>query len=181
MTVPSPERAVPAIADTLPAIRRLLAAYGATRYTVRLPDGDAALTVGARPSRPLSAWTLPDRPWVLITACNPHSQPRSGRSNALRMRALTRALAAVDPLRVFDAAGYAPDRRWVEPSLLVIGLDPAITDALARRFDQNALLTGHGVAPARLRLYRMDWAAALGRVDTAGCEWAEWALESARA
>lgn len=179
MTARNPERV--AATDTPQAIRRLLAAYRATCYTVQLADGEARLHVGAAPPAALMQLLQPDHPWVLISACNPHSRPRSARSNALRMRALTRALAAVDPRRVFDAAGYAPDRRWAEPGLLVIGLDPANTDALARRFDQNALLAGHGVAPARLRLYRADWAAALGRVDIADCEWAEWAVESARA
>ncbi len=179
MTTRNPDCA--AVTDPPQAIRRLLAAYRATCYTAQLADGEAQLHVGAAPPAALTQLLQPDRPWVLISACNPHSRPRSARGNALRMRALTRALATVDPLRVFDAIGYAPDRRWVEPSLLVIGLDPAITDSLARRFDQNALLTGHGVAPARLRLYRADWAAALGHVDIADCEWAEWAVESARA
>ena len=179
MTMRRPERGV--ATDTPRAIRRLLAAYRGTCYTVQLAAGETRLRVSAAPPAALMQLLQPDRPWVLISACNPHSRPRSARSNALRMRALTRALAAVDPLRVFDAAGGAPDRSWVEPGLLVIGLDPAITDALARRFDQNALLAGRGAAPARLRLYRADWAAALGRVDTAGREWAEWAVESPRA
>lgn len=63
----------------------------------------------------------------------------------------------------------------------MIGLDPGVSDALARRFGQNALLAGRGATPARLRLYRADWAAALGRVDTAGSEWAQWAVEFPRA
>ena len=165
------------MADTLQTIRSLLAAYRATRYTAQLPDGAVALTVGATPPRALGRLTMPDHPWVLITACNPHSRPCSARSNAMRMRALTQALTALAPLRVFDATGCAPDRNWVEPGLLVIGLDPAVSDALARRCGQNALLAGRGAASARLRLYRADWAAALGRVDTAGSEWAEWAVE----
>lgn len=163
------------------AIRDLLAAYLATRYTVRLADQDVQIRVGAEPPPALRALLQPGHSWVLITACNPRSQRGPARGNALRMRALARALVAVDPLRVFDAEGCAPDRSWVEPGLLVIGLDPGITDALARRFEQNALLAGHGTAPARLRLYRADWAAALGHVDTSGCEWAQWAVESARA
>ncbi len=178
MTTRRPE---PAAVLTPLAIRDLLTAYRDTRYTVQLADRDVRIRVGAAPPPALRALLQPGRFWVLITACNPHSQPCPARDNALRMRALARALVAVDPQRVFDAAGCAPDRSWVEPGLLVIGLDPGITDALARRFEQNALLAGHGTAPARLRLYRADWAAALGHVDTAGCEWAEWPVESARA
>ncbi len=179
MTAPNSEHA--AAADTPQAIRSLLAAYRATRYTAHLPDGAVTLTVGTSPPRALGRLTMPDRPWVLITACNPHSRPCSARSNALRMRSLARALAVLAPPHVFAAAGCAPDRSWVEPGLLVIGLDPDVTDALARRFGQNALLAGRGAAPARLRLYRADWAVALGRVDTAGGEWAQWAVEFPRA
>lgn len=181
MTAPNSEHPAPSSANTLPAIRRLLAAYRTSRYSVHLQDGEVLLQVGTAPPPALRHLLQPDHPWVLITACNPHSRPCSTRSNALRMRALARALAAVAPPRVFDAAGYAPDRGWVEPGLLVIGLDPDVTDALARRFGQNALLAGRGAAPARLRLYRADWAAALGSVDTAGGEWAQWAVEFPRA
>ena len=171
----------PTAAMTPESIRDLLTAYRATRYTVRLADREVRLRVGAAPPPALRALLQSDRLWVLMSACNPQSRPCSARGNTQRMRALTQALAALAPPHVFDAAGCAPDRSWIEPGLLVIGLDPGITDALARRLDQNALLAGRGTGPARLRLYRADWAAALGRVDTAGREWAEWALESARA
>ena len=171
MTTRNSERA--AAVDTPQAIRSLLAAYRATRYTVRLQDGEARLRVGAAPPATLMQQLQPDRPWVLITACNPHSRPCSARANAMRMRALTQALTALAPLRVFAAAGCAPDRSWIEPGLLVIGLDPGVSDALARRCGQNALLAGRGAASARLRLYRADWAAALDREDSSGSEWAQ--------
>ena len=170
-----------AATDTPQAIRGLIAAYRAARYRVRLAEGEVVLRVGSAPPTALQRLLQHDRPWVLISACNPHSRPCPARSNAVHMRALTRVLAALAPLHVLTAAGSAPDRSWVEPGLLVIDLASDVTDALARRFGQNALLVGRGATPARLRLYRADWAAALDRVDSAGIEWAQSAVEFPRA
>jgi hypothetical protein len=132
----------------------LLAAYRATEYRVRLPGGGwAAIRIGAPP--PAALRTLIDaRPWGFITAWNPYSRPLPRDANRLAQRALLAELRALPDIAAIRAGcGAGPDG-WREPSLFVSGARTGALDTLARRYEQNAYVHGHGAAPARLRLPR---------------------------
>lgn len=127
----------------------LAALYAAAQYAVGV-DGDAiALRVGAL-APDLEAY-LPAPRYVLISAWNPASEPRSDAANEAADRALTARLDAAGIGR-HAAWASAPDGQWHEPGWLLTGADPAEADRLARDFGQAAVLAwDHGEA-VRLRM-----------------------------
>lgn len=133
---------------------RLLAAYLATDYRVRLARGGwASIRVGAPLPAALAALTG-ERPWGFLTAWNPASSPLPRQQNRQAQRALLAALREL-PGTVEIRAGVGIDAGWREASLFVIGPGVAALDALARRFGQHAYVHAPNArAPALLR--RMD-------------------------
>lgn len=109
------------------------------RIGQRHPDLDARLAAASA------------RSWVLITAWNPGSLPRSEQENAGAQAELSAALARAGRLG-WPARGESPDRGWVEESLCVLDLDPEQAHALARRFGQVAVVQGELGSEARLLL-----------------------------
>lgn len=146
-------------------IRGLLALYRRTHYEVTLPDGDAAtLRIGAPPPPSVAGWIGADAFAVCVTACNPRSRRLPDADNERRMAEL-RALLQREGARRLEGAGSVPGEPWREPGLLVAGIALARIDALARAFRQNASVHVRVRAPARLRLHRPDWEAALPAAD----------------
>ncbi len=121
-----------------------------TEYRVRLPRGGCALIrIGAPLPESLRDF-LDDgnEPWGFITAWNPHARIAPRSFNRARQRELR------DALRELNAqyhAGIGAGKDWREPSLFVTGVDFEMLDALARRFQQAAIVRGVGRGMAELR------------------------------
>ncbi len=129
---------------------RLRAAYLATDYRVRLPQGGVArLRIGAPPPGALLALTH-GVPWAVITAWNPQSQPVPRARNRSAQRALLAELRASPDVRAIRAAAGVGADGWREPSLLAIGLDADAARVLCSRYGQLAFVAGVGEAPPQL-------------------------------
>lgn len=128
----------------------LLAAYLATDFRVRLPQGGwASLRIGVPPPDALLALTG-GAPWGVITAWNPrsHAMPRDWNRRAQRtLLAELRARADVRGIRAAVGVGAGA---WRECSLLVIGAHEASLRALCARHDQHAFIAAEGAAPPQL-------------------------------
>lgn len=124
--------------------------YAAADYRVRLPRGGyASIRIGAPLPAPLRA-RVRDQPWGFITAWNPQGLQQDRHANRIAQRRMLDELrAAPATIAILPALGVGGD--WNEPSLLVIGPDPAWLDALARRCRQLAWVDGDADGIARLR------------------------------
>lgn len=128
----------------------LLAAYLATDYRVRLPQGGvASLRIGAPPPSALLQLTK-GAPWAVLTAWNPRSQPMPRAWNRRAQRLLLADLRAHPDICAIRAAVGAGANGWRESSLLVIGADAASLRMLCLRHDQHAFVAGEGDTPPRL-------------------------------
>ena len=127
----------------------LAALYTAAAYAV-VVDGDAiALRVG-EPSPDLEAY-LPADTYVLVSAWNPASEPRSDAANEAADAALVARLDAAGIARQ-SAWASAPDGQWREPGWLLTGVEQAAADRLAVDFGQAAVLSWQRGQPVRLRM-----------------------------
>lgn len=117
-----------------------------------------ALQIGA-PSPDLET-AFPEGPsFGLLSAWNPYSVERPEHTNRLADESLNAALLASGaPFR--PAFSSARNRTWREPSWLVVGVPAPDFDAMARRFGQLATLYWGRGEPVRLRMYRVQPAAA---------------------
>jgi hypothetical protein len=87
---------------------------------------------------------------ALLTACNPRSVATSRVDNAAAMRALASAVRGAGYPSV-ESLATDPVGRWPdEPGLLIFGIGRDAALALARRFDQNALVWIDGAATPEL-------------------------------
>lgn len=155
--------------DSAERVRALLAFFRETHYDVAMPEGGiVALRTGQLPAAAIARW-IGGGAAIYMTACNPYSQAMSRDENARRQAALRSDLDTLGA-RVLDGTGHIPGERWREPSFLVAGLDLAAVDALARAYEQNALLVVEPGKPVRMRIYRPEWRAAAG--TAADVEWA---------
>ncbi len=128
----------------------LLAAYLATDYRIRLPQGGvASLRIGAPPPSALLQLTQ-GAPWAVITAWNPRSQPMSRACNRRAQHRLLAELRACPDIRAIRAAVGVGAGGWRESSLLVVGADEAGLRALCARHGQHAFIAGEGATPPRL-------------------------------
>jgi glycine/D-amino acid oxidase-like deaminating enzyme len=147
--------------ESVEQIHALIALYRATHFDVALPDGrTSSLHIGRIAPPELRDWIGADALATFLTACNPRSQTLPDAENALHLETLRTRLRAWD-CRFLEGVGHIPGEHWCEPSLFVAGLDLAGVDALARKFDQNAVITVVGDNDARLRIHRVDWCHAL--------------------
>ena len=96
---------------------------------------------------------------MFLTAWDPGSIPRGDAENRSALAAMRAALER--HARVYDGVGADAGLTWHEPSLLAVGLPLEVADAEARRRRQNAIVTARPGGPARLRIYRRDWRAAV--------------------
>ena len=125
-------RPPPPLPDTLEA------AYRATEYRVDEAPG-LIIRIGEHQA---ACDALLDRHHVtralLLSACNPYSEPGSEAGNQLRHALLAAELGNAG-LRSLPAEGLDPSGQWPpEASLLVLGATPAQEDALLRDYEQHA-------------------------------------------
>ena len=86
---------------------------------------------------------------AFLTAANPRSEPRPATQNLAALQRMKKALK--HPFR--RGEGRSADRRWREPSLLVLGISRREAEALGREFGQNAIVFAEkGRAPELLVL-----------------------------
>jgi hypothetical protein len=115
----------------------LRAAYLATTWSVRTPGGTLHLAPGCPAPRPL-------RPAAIVTAYNPASARTSLAENRAAARRLLAQVAALG-VPCLAARAHAPDPRWTEPGVALLG--PAALDAAVRlgvQWGQNAILAVDG-------------------------------------
>jgi len=128
------------------------AAYRASAYRVFVLGRDRFTIRCDEPSDELDRLLDETRttPWAFLTACNPRSQLLDDDTNDARMVQLEAAVRS----HGFDChcgESEADDGSWpAEPSLLVLGIDEAHALAIAREFEQHAILAGSRGQPARL-------------------------------
>lgn len=85
-----------------------------------------------------------------LTAYNPHSEPLSEATNALRQQALTRDIQTTG-LDMIEGRGQHPDGAWpAEPSILVLGMHRDLACELGRKYEQNAIVLADSAARPEL-------------------------------
>lgn len=129
----------------------LLAAYRRTEYRVDDQGYRFVLRVDER-SSPLRACHVAFGVTcsTFITAWNPRSAPTPHDVNEVAMARLEQELTSAG-LRWLRGEGIDPAGDWPgEPSLLVLGLEETNAVALARRFEQNAVVCAKADAVPRL-------------------------------
>ena len=114
-----------------------------------MADPPWGLVVGA-PAPDLEAY-LPAEAYVLVSAWNPASEPRSDAANAAADAALVARLDAAGIARQ-SAWASAPDGQWREPGWLLTGIEQNAADRLAADFGQAAVLAWRCGQPVRLRM-----------------------------
>ncbi len=102
--------------------------------------GDYAFTLSARPT---GVTLFGGRPFVLVTAYNPHSNPLPDAENRRRNRTLEKELRARG-LSFAPSSGASPDGVWWEPGFAVFGLSSGEALALGRQHGQHAVVWGEG-------------------------------------
>ncbi len=133
----------------------LIASYRAADY--RAGSGSAAVSLHIDQYSESLAQLLAASGWqcaVFITACNPGSQPQSlaaNRAADVRLRAeLSRHTD-----QIIEGTGSDPSGAWPpEPSLLALGVELDVAEALGRQFGQNAIVWVGADAIPRLMLLR---------------------------
>jgi hypothetical protein len=157
-------------ADTPARINALIALYRESHYDVRIPRaGNATLHIGAPAPAAVKRWIGADGVAFYVTACNPRSASLTKDENDVRLEALRVELRARG-CRWLEGAGHIPGESWREECVLVVGIDEGEADAIARRHDQNSIVVVRVDATVTLRIYRVEWRAAIG--DGADIEWA---------
>ncbi len=133
--------------DTLRAYRETeYRVLGPTPFTLRNGEHSAPLAEMHAACQASSS--------AFITACNPHSVLLSEVENAQAQTALAHELAQAG-LACLPGIGADPTGDWpVEPSFLVLGITQDAAEALARRFNQNAILWSGPDAVPQLVLLR---------------------------
>ena len=130
----------------------LAAAYRATLYEAETSAGAwIAIRIGAHSPvlDDLLAAAGADA-WAFVTACNPRSNLLAPAANLARMARLEAAVASRG-LACLRGVGRGGDPGGPpEESLLVLGIAEADALALAREFDQHAIVVGTRGTAARL-------------------------------
>ena len=76
---------------------------------------------------------------AFITAANPRGKRRGAWENEIANAALVKSQNEAG-FRCFEGEGRAPDRKWVERSVLVVGVPRADAVIVGRAFEQNAIV-----------------------------------------
>lgn len=140
------------LATTCDRIDALVAAFKAAEYVVDGPGATIVIRVG-EPTTALDR-LLDDRPWAVITAHNPDGRPRAAEANAAAERSLGERLRKLRPAVLLPGCNRDPSGLWPdEPAWLFTPRSLRQVDALARRFDQRAVVAGRPGSPAELRIY----------------------------
>lgn len=131
---------------------QLLEQYCETEYHVDAGVRAFVLRVAARHPE-FDAWLqrLGVTTWAVATAWNPRSIPLSEEENVRRQAALCEDLRRAG-IRFFPAEGRGTGDLWPpEPSVLMLDRASEESLALARVFEQNAIVAGAIGEPAELR------------------------------
>lgn len=126
-------------------------AYEAATYRVAAEPAPFFLRVGDRCGeldRRLEA--LGASRFAFLTAANPRSQPLSAAENEARHRRLIARVRDSGRVMLPGDSFEAGTGAWREASLLVVDIDCRSAVALARDFEQSALLVGALGEPVRL-------------------------------
>lgn len=83
------------------------------------------------------------RPFAVVTAHNPGSQPLPAEENARRHRELEQVLRE-GGYELAPGVGRSPDGKWREEGFTVFGIGLEEALAVGRRFGQNAIVYGEG-------------------------------------
>ena len=90
------------------------------------------------------------RQWAFVTASNPRSRALSERDNARRNAEMKSSLKRAG-WRTVDGVGLPLRPGWKpERSVLILGIDRDAAIALARRWEQNAIVCGSFAQPPEL-------------------------------
>ena len=123
--------------------------YEGTRYLVHYAGATIDARIGIRNAeldRLLAAEGAASG--VFITAMNPRSEPCGPAANAAANQRLAEALQL---WKALPHDGIAPDDSWTETGFFVLDLPRGEAIALARRFEQNAIVwCARGEAPILL-------------------------------
>ncbi len=117
---------------------RLMRAYEQAVYTAELPAGCVEFRMHTRPAGP-----VPDSTLAIVTAWNPGTKRPSATENRKANDRLHAVLCAGSRL-FYPASGRSADGTHVEPSFAVLGIDAESALALARQFNQAAILYWDG-------------------------------------
>src|SRR5688500_12902076 len=126
--------------------------YRATTYRVFLPVGPPIdLRVGERSAELDLLLTKHNvSTWTFITACNPGSRPLPETENDARHTKLLRTVKNFG-WRYLQGVGIPARADWQpETSVLVLGVSAEEAVAVARDFEQNAILAGRRGGEAEL-------------------------------
>lgn len=117
----------------------LLEAYRGTDYAV-FGEPELVLRIG-EPSPGLDELLDAEGATTaaFITAANPRGKRRGAWENEIANAALVKSQNAAG-FRCFEGEGRAPDRKWVERSVLVVGIPRADAVVVGRAFEQNAIV-----------------------------------------
>lgn len=113
--------------------------YEQAVYMVELPTGQVEFRVGAAPDGP-----LPEGPLAIVTAWNPGLERPSEADNRKANERLRKVLNQNGWI-FYPACGRSEDGRHGEPSFAVMDIEPEQALALARQFEQAAVLYWDGV------------------------------------
>lgn len=119
-------------------------------YRWRQRDRWPAIRIGEPAPEIERAFPLAQR-FGLVSAWNPHSEPRTeelNRTDDERLHAVIRA----GGWKGVHAFASAPDRSWREPGWIVLGITEPEIDMLARRFGQLGTLYWRRGEPVRMRM-----------------------------
>lgn len=126
------------------------AAYLNTDYRVLLPRKAITLRIGehdAAVESQLFQHCGIQTQWAIITPCNPNSEMADDDANLAALTRLRQELE-VSGIRYFQAINQSPAGEWPEHGYLIADPDLAQVKAFARRYRQNAFVTGaKGEAP----------------------------------
>lgn len=132
-------------------IATLLDAYYTADYRWELDGQWFPLRIGQPVPRLEAAFPASHR-FGLLSAWDPHSRPRPDPVNRAADEDLHTALLA-SGLPYRPGFSSAPNRSWREPSWVVMDMEEAEFDRLARRFGQLGTLAWQRGEPVRLRMY----------------------------
>jgi len=130
---------------TLPP--ELVEAYRRTRYAV-FGEPELVLRIG-EPNPDLDELLEAEgaASAAFITAANPRGKKRGAWENEIANAALVKSQTEAG-FRCFEGEGRAPDRKWVERSVLVVGISREDAVIVGRAFEQNAIVFAErGKAP----------------------------------
>ena len=117
----------------------LLAAYRGTDYVV-LGEPELVLRIGElSPELDELLDAEGAASAAFITAANPRGERREPWYNEVANAALVKTQSEAG-FRCFEGEGRAPDRKWVERSVLVVGIPRTDAVIVGRAFEQNAIV-----------------------------------------